>query len=67
MDSASTLIQEYLAAFKDANTMAEIPDVSYSKGFYVVKTSRGYPVRYRRRKLEQMRDELRRRANIIAS
>jgi hypothetical protein len=55
------LIQEYLEAFKAANTMAEVPQITYSDGHYIFKTSRGYPQKYRRAAVESMRDVLRKR------
>jgi hypothetical protein len=55
------LIREYLEAFRAANTMAEVPDVVFHDGWYIVKTQRGYPAKYRRAKLEAMRDTLRSR------
>jgi hypothetical protein len=55
------LIQEYLNAFKAANPGAEEPYITFSLGYYIFRTSRGYPSKYRRAKVEKMRDTLRMR------
>jgi hypothetical protein len=56
------LIRDYQSAYTDANE-ATAPAVTWSRGWFTI----GRPsARYRRKALEEMRDELRRRASILA-
>jgi hypothetical protein len=59
---AAALIAEYTAAFKVANTLNEVPNITYSNGWFTFKQPWQYPHKYRFREIEQMRDRLMERA-----
>lgn len=57
-DTAEKLICEYIAAYRARNTMNDPPDVSYSGGWFTLKTPRMPSRKYRRHALEAMRNNL---------
>ena len=53
------LILDYVNAFQAANTMNEVPRITYNRGWFMFRTARQHPRRYRWKEVEAMKDRLR--------